>query len=155
MALFTFTRAILAGRPIDVFNGGEMWRDFTYVDDIAEGVVRSLDRPAEPDAGWSGDDPDPASSSAPYRIYNIGNHEPVKLTQMIALLEEHLGRRAERRLLPMQPGDVPATYADVDDLARDVGFAPRTPLAEGIRRFTEWYLEFYGAGQPAAAGIAG
>lgn len=153
MALFTFARAILAGQPIDVYNDGEMWRDFTYVEDVAEGVVRTLDRPATPNEDWSGEAPDPATSRAPYRLYNIGNSAPVKLTAIIALLEESLGRPAQRRLLPMQPGDVLATFADVDDLVRDVGFAPRTPIADGIRRFAEWYVEFHGgsaAGTPDA-----
>jgi UDP-glucuronate 4-epimerase len=154
MALFKFARAILAGEPIDVYNHGDMRRDFTYVEDIAEGVVRALDHVAAPNPAWSGDAPDPATSRAPWRLYNIGNHEPVPLLRMIEVLEECLGRTAEKRLLPMQAGDVPATYADVDDLARDVGFVPRTPLAEGVRRFVEWYADYYqialpGAGVPA------
>ena len=143
MALFLFTRAILAGEPIEVFNSGRMQRDFTYVDDIVEGVVRVADRPAEPSLTWSGSQPDPATSSAPYRLYNIGNHEPVELLRMIEVLEDCLGRKAEKRLLPMQAGDVPATFADVDDLARDVGFQPATPLATGIARFVEWYRRYY------------
>ena len=144
MALFLFTKAILEGRPIDVFNHGDMQRDFTYIDDIVEGVVRVLDRVARPDPAWSGDDPDPGTSYAPHRIYNIGNHNPVRLTRMIEVLEETLGRRAEKNLLPMQPGDVPATSADVEDLARDIGFAPDTPIEEGVRRFVDWYRGFYG-----------
>ncbi len=143
MALFLFTRAILEGRPIQVFNEGKMRRDFTYVDDIVEGVVRVTDRiaPANPD--WSGDRPDPASSRAPYRVYNIGNHQPVELLRFIEILEEKLGRKAQKTFLPMQAGDVPATYADVDDLRRDVGFAPATPLETGIERFVAWYREYY------------
>jgi len=144
MAYFLFTKAILAGQPIDVFNGGHMRRDLTYIDDVVEGVVRISDRVAEPDPTWTSDAPDSRSSHAPYRLYNIGNHEPVALLDLIAALERHLGRRAERRLLPMQPGDVPATYADVSDLERDIAFRPATPIDEGIRRFVEWYREFYG-----------
>jgi UDP-glucuronate 4-epimerase len=143
MAAFLFTRAILEGRPIDVFNEGDMRRDFTYVDDIVEGVVRVLDRAAAPNASWSGDAPDPASSSAPYRLYNIGNNNPVELFDLIGAIEKALGRTAERNLLPMQPGDVPATYADVDDLVRDVGFSPGTPIDVGIERFVAWYREYY------------
>jgi UDP-glucuronate 4-epimerase len=143
MALFLFTKAILEGRPIDVFNEGRMQRDFTYIDDIVEGVIRTADRPATPDPGWTGGDPDPGTSSAPYRVYNIGNHQPVELLHLIAVLEQCLGREARKNLLPMQPGDVPATYADVEDLARDVGFHPATPIEEGVRRFVEWYREFY------------
>ena len=144
MALFLFTKAILEGRPIDVFNHGKMQRDFTYIDDIVEGVVRVTDNVATPDASWSGDDPDPATSKAPYRLYNIGNNSPVQLGEMIALVEETLGMKGQKRMRDMQPGDVPATYADVDDLVRDVGFKPATPLAEGIRRFVEWYKSYYG-----------
>ena len=143
MALFLFTKAILAGRPIDVFNHGDMERDFTYIDDIVEGVVRILDHVARPDPQWSGDEPDPGTSYAPYRIYNIGNHNSVRLTRMIEILEEILGRKAEKNLLPMQPGDVRATCADVDDLVRDVNFAPDTPLEEGVRRFVDWYRDYY------------
>lgn len=145
MAPFKFARAILAGEPIDVYNYGDMQRDFTYVDDIAEGVVRTLDRPASPDPAWDGAAPDPASSSAPFRLYNIGNSAPVPLLVFIGALEQALGRRAHTRMLPMQAGDVPATYADVDDLVRDVGFAPSTPVGEGVRRFAEWYVAYYGA----------
>lgn len=143
MALFLFTRAILEGRPIDVFNEGRMRRDFTYIDDIVEGVVRVTDRVPAGNPAWSGDQPDPGTSRAPYRLYNLGNHAPVELLHLIALLEDALGRRAEKRFLPMQPGDVPATYADVDDLARDVGFHPATPIEEGVRRFVAWYRDFY------------
>lgn len=153
MALFTFARAILAGEPVDVYNRGEMWRDFTYVEDVADGVVRALDRPAVPDPRWSGEAPDPATSAAPYRIYNLGNAQPVKLTALLALLEQHLGRTAERRLFPMQPGDVPATHADVDDLTRDMGFAPHTPIADGVRRFAQWYLAYYGGHDAAAPSV--
>ena len=145
MALFAFTRAILAGEPVDVYNRGEMARDFTYVDDVAEGVVRTLDRPAAPDPAWRADAPAPDASGAPYRVYNVGNSRPVPLTELLDVLEAALGRRSVRRLLPMQAGDVPATYADVRALERDAGFAPRTPIAEGVRRFVAWYLEYYGA----------
>jgi UDP-glucuronate 4-epimerase len=141
MSAYLFTRAILEDRPIDVFNHGDMQRDFTYVDDIVEGVVRVAQRvpQGEPDADMR----DPARSSAPYKLYNIGNHRPVKLADFIAVLEAALGKKAQRRLLPMQPGDVHATYADVDDLQRDVGFAPRTPLEEGVKRFVAWYREYH------------
>lgn len=144
MALFLFTRAILEGRPIDVFNFGKMQRDFTYVDDIVEGIVRVMDRAPAPDPAWSGDSPDPATSYAPYRVYNIGNNQPVELLNFIEVLEDALGKKAVKNLLPIQPGDVPATYADVDDLMRDVGFRPATPIDVGIRRFVEWYREYYG-----------
>jgi UDP-glucuronate 4-epimerase len=143
MAVFLFTRAILEGRPIQLFNDGQMRRDFTYIDDIAEGVARVMDRVAEPNPGWIGDEPDPGTSAAPYRIYNIGNHQPVELLRFIEILEEHLGRKAERVLLPMQAGDVPETYADVADLVREVGFKPTTPVEEGLRRFVEWYRDYY------------
>ena len=143
MALFLFTRAILAGKPIDVFNHGKMRRDFTYVDDIVQGVVRVADRVAAPDPAWDAAHPDPGASPAPYRVYNIGNHTPVELDRFIGLIEEALGRKAVRHYLPMQPGDVPATCADVEDLRRDVGFAPATPLETGIARFVEWYREYY------------
>lgn len=143
MALFLFTRAILAGEPIQVFNHGDMERDFTYIDDIVEGLVRLADHVPRPDPAWSGERPDPGTSLAPYRIYNIGNHTPVRLLRLIEILEDCLGRKAEKRFLPMQPGDVPATYADVDDLARDVGFSPDTPIEVGTERFVRWYREFY------------
>jgi UDP-glucuronate 4-epimerase len=143
MALFIFTKAILEGRPIDVFNHGRMTRDFTYIDDIVEGVIRTLDRPATPDPLWSGEQPDPGTSSAPARVYNIGNHQPVDLMYFIEVLETALGKKAEKKLLPLQPGDVPATYADIEDLAREVGFAPATSIEEGIPRFVKWYREFY------------
>ncbi|CAN5356277.1 NAD-dependent epimerase [soil metagenome] len=144
MALFLFTRKILAGEPIDVFNYGNHRRDFTYIDDIVEGVVRTLDRIAEPNPDWSGESPDPGTSRAPYRVYNIGNHEPVELLRYIEVIEERLGRKAEMNMLPMQPGDVPDTFADVDDLIRDVGYSPATPIEEGVARFVEWYLDYYG-----------
>ena len=143
MALFLFTRAILAGEPIDVFNYGKMRRDFTYIDDIVEGVVRVLDTLPQPNPAWSGLAPDPGTSKAPYRLYNIGNNQPVELLHFIEVLETCLGRKAEKRLLPLQAGDVPETYADVDDLIRDVGFRPATPLSVGIARFVEWYRAFY------------
>ena len=145
MAMFLFTKAILAGDPIDVFNHGRMRRDFTYVDDVAEGVVRVSDRPAAPDPTWCGDRPDAGTSRAPWRLYNIGNHSPVELMRLIELLEEALGREAVKNYLPMQPGDVPATFADVDDLQRDVGFVPATTLDAGVRRFVAWYRDYYGA----------
>jgi UDP-glucuronate 4-epimerase len=143
MALFTFTKNILAGQPIDVFNYGRHRRDFTYVGDIVEGVVRAMDRVAQPNAVWSGEAPDPATSKAPYRIYNIGNQRPVELMRYIEVLEECLGRKAEKRLLPMQLGDVPDTWADVEDLVADVGYRPSTPVEEGVRRFVDWYLDYY------------
>jgi len=143
MALFKFTRDILAGKPIDVFNYGHHRRDFTYVDDIVEGVVRVVDRVATPNAEWSGEEPDPGTSSAPYRLYNIGNNQPVELMKYIATLEQCLGRKAELNLLPLQPGDVPDTYADVEDLERDVGYRPETPVEIGIQRFVEWYLQYH------------
>jgi UDP-glucuronate 4-epimerase len=143
MALFIFTKAILEGKPIEVYNHGKMQRDFTYIDDIVEGVIRTLDRPATPNHAWSGDRPDPGTSSAPARIYNIGNHQPVELLRFIEVLEQALGKKAVKKLLPIQPGDVPATYADIEDLTRDVGFKPATPIEEGIPRFVRWYREFY------------
>lgn len=145
MALFLFTRAILEGRPIELFNHGKMLRDFTYIDDIVEGVIRILDRPACPQANWLSDRPDPAGSWAPYRIYNIGNHNPVELLRFVGVLEEALGRKAEKRYLPAQPGDVSATCADVDDLTKDIGVKPDTSIEVGIRRFVQWYREYYGA----------
>lgn len=144
MALFLFTRAILAGKPIDVFNNGRMQRDFTFVDDIAEGVFRVMFHLPQVNEAWSGERPDPGTSFAPYRIYNIGNNNPVELLQFINVLEECLGRKAEKNFLPLQPGDVPATYADVEDLASDVGFRPATPIEEGIKRFVAWYRNYYG-----------
>ncbi|MCS6305068.1 MAG: NAD-dependent epimerase [Nitrospira sp.] len=143
MALFIFTKAILEDKPIAVFNQGQMKRDFTYVDDIVEGVIRTLDRPATADPTWSGDRPTPETSSAPARIYNIGNHRPVELQHFIEVLERALGKKAEKKLMPLQPGDVPATYADIGDLTRDVGFKPTTSIEVGIPRFVKWYREFY------------
>lgn len=145
MALFIFTKAILDGKPIEVFNQGKMKRDFTYVDDIVEGVIRTLDRPATANPAWSGEKPDPGTSSAPARIYNIGNHQPVELLHFIEVLEKALGKKAEKKLMPLQPGDVPATYADIDDLTNDVGFKPTTPIEVGVPRFVEWYRKFYRA----------
>ena len=143
MALFIFTKAILEGKPIEVYNQGKMRRDFTYVDDIVEGAIRTLDHPARPNPAWSGDKPDPGTSSAPARIYNIGNHQPVELLRFIEVLEQTIGKKAKKKLLPIQPGDVPATYADIEDLSRDVGFKPATPIEVGIPRFVQWYREFY------------
>lgn len=143
MAMFLFTKAILEDRAIDVFNHGDMQRDFTYIDDIIEGLLRVVDRPAVGDPAWDGADPDPGTSRAPYRLYNIGNNSPVELTHLIEVIERELGVEAKKNLLPMQPGDVPATYADVDDLARDFDFRPRTPIEVGVRRFVAWYQEFY------------
>lgn len=143
MALFLFTKAALAGEPIQVFNNGEMLRDFTYIDDIVEGVVRVIDNPAAPDPQWRADAPDPASSSAPYRLYNIGNNNPVKLMDFIDALEQALGVSIEKEMLPLQAGDVPATYADVDDLVRDLDYRPATPVQEGINRFVAWYRDFF------------
>jgi len=144
MALFLFTKAILEDRPIDVFNGGKMKRDFTYIDDIIEGVVRVVDKIPVPNAAWTGEQPDPASSFAPYRIYNIGNNNPVLLMDFIGYIEEYLGKKAQKNFLPLQAGDVPASWADVDDLMADVGFKPATPVAAGIQRFVTWYREYYG-----------
>jgi UDP-glucuronate 4-epimerase len=146
MALFLFTKAILENRPIDVFNHGRMQRDFTYIDDIAEGVVRVLDHPAQPAPAFDRRNPDPATSDAPYRIYNIGNHQQVDLMTYIETLEQHLGRTAIKNFLPMQAGDVQATQADAADLRAAVGFAPSTPVKEGIRRFVEWYCDYYATG---------
>ncbi|MDD2581655.1 MAG: NAD-dependent epimerase [Desulfuromonadaceae bacterium] len=143
MALFLFTKAIIEGRTIDVFNHGKMQRDFTYIDDIIEGVVRVTDTTPTANPAWSGDSPDPGTSYAPYRIYNIGNNSPVELTYFIETLERCLGKTAKKNLLPIQAGDVPATYADVDDLINDVGFKPNTSVEEGIGRFVEWYLAYH------------
>ena len=143
MALFLFTRKILSGEPIDVFNHGRHTRDFTYIDDIVEGVIRTLDRVPGPDPAYDPLLPSPATSSAPYRVYNIGNHQPVELLRYIEVLEDCLGRKAERNLLPLQPGDVPDTYADVSALSRDTGYAPSTPIETGVRRFVDWYRDFY------------
>jgi UDP-glucuronate 4-epimerase len=144
MALFKFTRAILAGEPIDVFNYGRHRRDFTYIDDIVEGVIRVLDLVPTPDPAWSGNAPDSATSSAPYRLYNIGNNNPVELMEYIEVLEQCLGKEAAKNLLPLQPGDVPDTYANVEDLVRDTGYQPATSVAFGVARFVEWYRNYYG-----------
>lgn len=143
MALFLFTKAILAGQPIDVFNYGKMQRDFTYIDDIVEGVVRVVDKIPEPNPNWSGDAPDPGSSKAPYKVYNIGNNQPVELMHFIEVLEDCLGMKAQKNMMSIQPGDVPTTYADVDDLLKDVGFKPNTPIEVGIERFLTWYRSYY------------
>ncbi len=143
MAMFIFTKAILAGQPIQVFNHGRMQRDFTYIDDVIEGVTRVLDTIPPGDPDWDGDAPDPGSSRAPYRLYNIGNNRPEELLRLIEVLEQALGVEAVKQLTDIQPGDVPATYADVDDLARDVGFAPSTPIETGVARFVEWYRSYY------------
>ena len=146
MAMFLFTKAILAGQPIDVFNHGKMQRDFTYIDDIVEGVIRTSDHTAEPNPAWNSDAPDPATSKAPYRIYNIGNNNPVELMYLIEIIEKELGCVAEKRMLPLQPGDVPATSANVDALVRDVGFAPQTPIETGVANFVAWYREYFQIG---------
>jgi len=144
MVLFKFTKAILDGSPINVYNNGHMKRDFTYVDDVVESVVRLMDVIPTPDEQWSSDQPDPSSSKAPFRLHNIGNQDPVELLEVIALLEETLGKKAVKNLLPMQPGDVTATHADVDSMQRATGFLPRTSMRDGIRRFVDWYKSFYG-----------
>ncbi len=144
MALYLFTEAILAGRPIDVYNHGKMKRDFTYIDDVVEGVVRTADRPAVANPNWSGDEPDPGTSAAPYRLYNIGNNQPVELMDLIDILEKCLGTKAKKNLLPIQPGDVPETYANVDDLTRDVGFQPSSTIEDGVARFVAWYRQYHG-----------
>ena len=143
MAYYKFAKAMLAGQPIDLYNHGQMQRDFTYIDDIVDALVRLMDRPAKPDPSWDGKAPDPSSSSAPYRVYNIGNHSPVELLEFVETLESVLGVKASRRLLPMQPGDVMSTYADVDALQRECGFTPATPLATGLAHFARWYREYY------------
>lgn len=143
MALFLFAKAILENKPIDIFNHGHMQRDFTYIDDIVEGVIRTLDKVPQGDPAWNGDVPDPGTSKAPYKIYNIGNNNPVQLMHLIEVLEGFLGKVAEKNFLPMQAGDVPKTFADVDDLIRDVGFKPSTSIESGIERFVGWYREFY------------
>lgn len=147
MSPFIFTGKILAGESIDVYNNGRHKRDFTYIDDIVYGVVSVVDLTAAPDASWSADQPDPASSSAPYRLYNIGNNKPVELLRYIEIIEECLGKKAVKNFLPGQPGDVPATWADIDDLARDVNYVPVTPLEEGMVYFIDWYKEYYGVGK--------
>jgi UDP-glucuronate 4-epimerase len=144
MALFLFTKAILEDRPIDVFNHGKMKRDFTYVDDIVTGTIKVLDKPPQGNTTWTGESPDPSSSRAPYKIYNIGNNTPVALMDFIDAIEKALNRKAEKNFLPMQPGDVPATWANVDDLVEDLGYSPNVPMREGVKKFVEWYLDFYG-----------
>ena len=143
MALFMFTRNIIEGKPIDVFNYGNHKRDFTYVDDIVEGVIRTMDHTAEPNPGWDAAHPDPGTSRAPYRIYNIGNQKPVELMRYIEVIEECVGRKAEKNMLPMQPGDVPDTWADTQDLSNDVGYAPSTPIEVGVKNFVDWYVDYY------------
>ena len=143
MAYFSFTKKILAGEPIDIFNNGNHQRDFTYIDDIIEGVIRILDKIPEPNPAWSGDHPDSATSTAPYRLYNIGNNTTVELMRYLEVLEGCLGKKAEKNMLPLQPGDVQATYADIDDLVRDVGYRPETTIEEGLARFVDWYRDFY------------
>ena len=143
MALFRFTRHIIKGKPIDIYNYGNHKRDFTYIDDIVEGVIRTMDHTAVPDESWDPANPDPGTSSAPYRIYNIGNQQPVELMDYIGAIEKALGRKAEKNLLPLQPGDVPDTWADTEELGKDVGYQPSTPVEEGVKHFIDWYLEFY------------
>jgi len=143
MAMFIFAKAILSGTPIKLFNRGNMRRDFTYIDDVVEAIVRLIDRPPQGNSKWSSDKPDPASSAAPWKIYNIGNNRPEELMQVVSLLEKEFSRKALKEMLPMQPGDVPATYADIEDLARDVGFRPATTIEDGIGRFAKWFREYY------------
>lgn len=143
MAIWAFTKAILAGEPIMLFNNGDMRRDFTYIDDVVEAVVRLVDHVPAANPNWSGEAPDPGSSNAPWRVYNIGNNNPVELLELVRQLEESIGKKAKRELLPMQPGDVPATYADVDDLMREVDFRPSTPIGTGVARFVEWYRSYH------------
>ena len=143
MAMWIFARSIIAGEAIKLFNNGDMSRDFTYIDDVVEPIIRLIDRPAVGNSKFSTASPDPGSSNAPWRVYNIGNNKPVVLLEVVRLLEEAIGKKAKRELLPMQPGDVPATYADIDDLTRDVGFRPATPIADGISRFIEWYRSYH------------
>jgi UDP-glucuronate 4-epimerase len=143
MAMFIFAKAILGGTPLKLFNHGNMRRDFTYVDDVSQAVVHLIDRPPQGDPNWSGDTPDPATSTAPWKIYNIGNNNPEQLMHVVSLLEREFGREAIKEMLPMQPGDVPATYADIEDLARDIGFRPATTIEDGIRRFAGWYRDYH------------
>lgn len=143
MAYFLFTKAIIEGKPINIFNHGEMKRDFTYIDDIVEGVVKVMMRIPCKNPDWDGESPDPATSNAPYRVYNIGNNKPVELLRFVAILEEYLGKKAVKKMLPMQPGDVPVTYANVDELIKDVGFKPATPIETGLKKFTDWYKWYF------------
>ena len=143
MALFLFTKAILEGKPIDVFNYGEMQRDFTYIDDIVKGIVLVNDSPAQPNPDWDGKNPDPATSKAPYKVYNIGNNSPVKLMDYIEAIEKKLGKKAEKNMLPLQPGDVPSTCADVSDLVKNFNYKPSTSVQEGIDKFIDWYVKFF------------
>lgn len=143
MALFLFTKAILEGKPINIFNNGNMQRDFTFVDDIVEGVVRALDKPATPDPKWDSGNPDPATSTAPYRLYNIGNNQPVQLMRFVEAIENELGKKAIKNMMPLQAGDVPATYANVDALVKDVGFKPATTIDQGVKKFVAWYRQYY------------
>jgi UDP-glucuronate 4-epimerase len=152
--MFIFAKAIMEGQPIRLFNQGRMQRDFTYVDDVTEALVRLIDRVPQRNSQWSGAKPDPSSSSAPWRIYNIGNNKPEELMRVVALLEQELGRKAIREFLPMQPGDVPATYADIDDLVRDVDFRPATPIEVGIRKFAAWYRSYHDRMHGRLAGVA-
>ncbi len=144
MALFLFTKAIFEGRSIDVYNNGDMRRDFTYIDDIVEGVTRVIDNAPDPDPEWTGEHPNPSTSTAPYQIYNIGNNSPVKLMDFIDAIEKHTGKSAQKNMMPMQPGDVPATYADVSDLVSNLGYKPNTTIDQGVKNFVEWYRAFYG-----------
>ncbi len=144
MALFMFTKNIMSGEPINVFNHGKHKRDFTYIDDIVEGVVRVTDLSPQPDPNWSGDNPDAATSAAPYQIYNIGNNEPVELSHFIATIEKEVGKKANKNMLPLQPGDVPETYANIDALVRDTGFQPKTSIEDGIHNFVNWYKDYHG-----------
>jgi UDP-glucuronate 4-epimerase len=143
MAMFIFAKAILEGTPIKLFNHGDMRRDFTYIDDVTEAIARLINRPPQDDSNWSGDKPDPASSAAPWKIYNIGNNNPEQLLHVVSLLEKEFGRSAAKEMLPMQPGDVQATYADVEDLAREIGFRPSTMIEDGIGRFAQWYRDYH------------
>ena len=151
MALFLFTRNIIEGKPIDVFNYGNHRRDFTYIDDIVEGVIRTMDHTAEANPDWDASKPDPGSSNVPYRIYNIGNQQPIELMRYIEVIEECVGKKAEKNMLPLQPGDVPDTYADTEDLVRDVGYKPDTAIETGVRKFVDWYLEYYQSDEKQSA----
>ncbi|GGK09145.1 NAD-dependent epimerase [Lentibacillus kapialis] len=144
MALFMFTKAIINDEPINVFNHGDMMRDFTYIDDIVESINRLIDKPAKPNPEWSGANPDPSSSYAPYKVYNIGNNNPVRLMDFIEAIEKRLGKTAEKNYMPLQPGDVPETYADVEDLFQDIEFRPQTSIQEGVNNFIDWYIDYYG-----------